>query len=66
MPLPLVTDVDGDGKNEVVVLADGGTEVRVLSVPAASGETLVRERGSVNSSWVVRPVLTYNTRFRPF
>ncbi|CAN0503239.1 unnamed protein product, partial [Ectocarpus sp. 8 AP-2014] len=24
VPLPLVTDLDGDGKNEVVVLADGG------------------------------------------
>eukprot|EP00752_Nemacystus_decipiens_P004113 g3763.t1 len=41
VPLPLVTDLDGDGKNEVVVLADGGMEIRVLSVPAASGETLV-------------------------
>lgn len=41
VPLPLVTDLDGDGKNEVVVLADGGTTVRVLSVPMASGETLV-------------------------
>lgn len=43
MPLPIVTDLDGDGKNEVVVLADGGTVVRVLSVPVASGETLVSQ-----------------------
>ena len=42
MPLPLVTDLDGDGKNEVVVLADGGMTIRVLSIPIASGETLVR------------------------
>lgn len=42
VPLPLVTDLDGDGKNEVVVLADGGMLIRLLSVPAASGETLVR------------------------
>lgn len=44
VPLPLVTDLDGDGKNEVVVLADGGMKVRVLSVPIATGETLVRNR----------------------
>ncbi|CAM9885048.1 unnamed protein product [Ectocarpus sp. 6 AP-2014] len=41
VPLPLVTDLDGDGKNEVVALADGGMLIRVLSVPVASGETLV-------------------------
>lgn len=41
VPLPLVTDLDGDGEMEVVVLADGGMTLRVLSVPVASGETLV-------------------------
>ncbi|CAM9454114.1 unnamed protein product, partial [Hapterophycus canaliculatus] len=41
VPVPLVTDLDGDGNNEVVVLADGGMTVRVLSIPQASGETLV-------------------------
>lgn len=41
VPLPLITDLDGDGRNEVIVLSDGGKTVRVLSVPTASGETLV-------------------------
>ncbi|CAM9996371.1 unnamed protein product, partial [Pylaiella littoralis] len=41
VPLPLVTDLDGDGEMEVVVLTDGGMTIQVLSVPVASGETLV-------------------------
>lgn len=41
VPLPLVTDLDGDGKNEIITLAQGGDMLRVLSVPAAAGETLV-------------------------
>ena len=43
VPLPLVTDLDGDGRNEVVLLANGGTAIRVLSVPIASGETMVSD-----------------------
>ncbi|CBN74487.1 aldehyde dehydrogenase, putative [Ectocarpus siliculosus] len=53
VPLPLVTDLDGDGKNEVVVLADGGMLIRVLSVPVASGETLV-------DPWII-----HSTELRP-
>ncbi|CAN0448153.1 unnamed protein product, partial [Ectocarpus sp. 12 AP-2014] len=55
VPLPLVTDLDGDGKNEVVVLADGGMLIRVLSVPVASGETLV-------DPWIIHSTLLRQTR----
>ena len=41
IPQPLVTDLDGDGKSEVVVLSDDRMTIRVLSIPPASGETLV-------------------------
>ncbi|CAM9930767.1 unnamed protein product, partial [Scytosiphon promiscuus] len=53
VPTPLVTDLDGDGKNEVVLLADGGMTVRVLSIPPASGETLVE------------PVTLYEAKLAP-
>lgn len=51
IPLPLVTDLDGDGKAEVVMLMDGGSKLRVLSVPLASGENLVSQRKRRIRAW---------------
>lgn len=42
VPLPLVTDLDGDGHNEILLLTKGGTSITSISVPYASGETWVR------------------------
>ncbi|CAN0000500.1 unnamed protein product [Ascophyllum nodosum] len=53
IPQPLVTDLDGDGKSEVVVLSDDRMTIRVLSIPPASGETLVD------------PVILYQSNIAP-
>lgn len=45
VPLPLVTDLDGDGQNEVLTLVEGGDRLRVLSVPVSSGENMVIKFG---------------------
>lgn len=41
IPQPLMTDLDGDGKSEVVMVSDDRMTVRVLSIPHALAETLV-------------------------